>query len=108
MRSNFKIIHYLLTLYLKGHRIKDAQYEKIIHDILSKTKKLSTFEEQLEEIKNTIGPCTLVTYNTYLELLRKLFPRNQISDSLLRALLLNINDDSQTFCEQGELITVYG
>lgn len=89
------IITYLVELYLYGKQVHNSKYNQIIKDILAK-------------IKNIIEPCTLITYSTYLELLRKLFPRGKISDSLLRALLLNINDNTAAFTEQEANITVYG
>lgn len=86
------IIKYLVELYLNGKRVNDSKYNKILQNIIIKTKQISNMDAKINLIYNTLGPCTLITYPLYTDLLRKLFAKNHVSDSMIRNLLLCIND----------------
>lgn len=79
--------------YLIGKTINDSKYNKILKDIIIQTKQISNMDSQIDIIYNI---CTLITYALYTDLLRKLFAKNHVSDSMIRNLLLCINDRQDT------------
>jgi len=90
---NETILQYLIEIYIRESRsIMDTKYISIIKDIKNKTHNFSCDDDKISIICKNLGPCTLITYQLYHDIIKEVFASKHIKDDEIGHFLMDIND----------------
>lgn len=88
---NKQIINYLSQNFIEGKRIFDSEYTNIVKITTNNIKLKSEDTEKITTLVTEIGPCTIVTYQLYYDILRAAYPK-EVTNDMIENLLDSIND----------------
>jgi hypothetical protein len=88
---NKAIIQHLSQDFIEGKRMLDSQYDTIVNTTANKLKLISKDKGKIKALITEIGPCTIITYKLYYDIIRKTYPK-EITNNMILTLLETIND----------------
>jgi hypothetical protein len=88
---NRNIISHLSKNFIQGKRIFDSEYTNIVKITANNIKLKSEDAEKITTLVTEIGPCTIITYQLYYDILRAAYPK-EVTNDMIENLLELIND----------------
>jgi|ERR1700679_734204 hypothetical protein len=88
---NKHIISHLSQDFIEGKRIFDSEYTNIVKLTTNNIKSKSEDVEKLTTLIIELGPCTIITYSLYFDILRAAYPK-EVTNDMIEQLLESIND----------------